>query len=56
MRNEDIQDRIAAMLQSVIKTHIPKRYCVDTEAFDHLNRKLDYISVMEEATNEQNEI
>ena len=56
MRNEDIQDRIAAMLQSIIETHIPKRYCVDTEAFDHLNRKLDYMSVMEEAANGQDEI
>lgn len=56
MSNEDIQARTAEMLQSVIKTHIPKRYCADTEAFDFLNNKLDYIRVMEEAQNGQTEI
>lgn len=56
MRNEDIQARTAEMLQSIIEAHIPKRYCVDTEAFELLNNKLDYIRVMEEAQNGQNEI
>lgn len=56
MRNEDIQVRTAEMLREVIETHIPKRYCVDTEAFDHLNNKLDYISVIEEAQKRQREI
>ena len=46
MSNEDIQVRIVEMLRAVIKTHIPKRYFVDTESFDHLNNKLDYKSLM----------
>lgn len=56
MRNEDIQVKTAELLQSVIETHIPKRYCVDTEAFELLNDKLDYIKVMREVHNRQTEI
>jgi hypothetical protein len=56
MNNRAIQDRTAEMLCSVIKTHIPSRYYVDTEAFDHLNKHMDYRSIMEDAENGQNEL
>jgi hypothetical protein len=49
MDNRAIQDRTSEMLYAVIKTLIPKRYYVDTEAFDHLNKHMDYRSVMEDA-------
>ncbi len=42
MDNKEIQVRTAEMLQAVIKTHIPKNYFVDTEAFDNLNERVDY--------------
>ena len=42
MNNKEIQVRTAEMLQAVIKTHIPKNYFVDTEAFDNLNERVDY--------------
>lgn len=47
MTNEDIQVRTAEMLQSVIKTLIPKRYFTDTEAFNNLNGQLSYLEIME---------
>ena len=44
--NSEIQGQVAAMLNDVIKCHIPKQYFVDTEAFLTLNRMIDYHSLI----------
>lgn len=56
MTNTDIQERVAEMLQAAIKTHVPQKYFADTEAFDNLNRQLDYRKIMRGASNGQDEI
>lgn len=45
MTNESVQKRTAEMLQGVIKTHVRKRYFVDTEAFYNLNEQIDYLKI-----------
>lgn len=46
MTTGDIRFRIAEVLDDVIKTHIPKRYFVDREAFDTINPYLDYRGIL----------
>lgn len=44
--NAQIQQRIAEMLHDIIDAHIPKRYFVDTQAFDSINIHVDYLSLL----------
>lgn len=46
MTTEDIRLQTTEMLDSIIKTHIPKRYFVDREAFDTINPYLDYRGIL----------
>lgn len=45
--NEEICKRTVEMLHGIISEHIPKRYFVDTQAFDAINNHIDYISLLQ---------
>ena len=51
MNSQDIQYEIADMLDSIIKEQVPKKYCVDRQAFDNINSKIDYLKVINEVDN-----
>lgn len=51
MSNHDIQCEIVNMLNSIIKEQVPKKYYVDRQAFDNINRKIDYLKIINEVDN-----
>ncbi len=51
MSNYDIQYEIADMLNSIIKEQVPKKYYVDRQAFDNVNRKIDYLGIINNTDN-----
>lgn len=56
MDNSDIARKNAEIVNSIIQGHIPKRYYVDTEAFNVMNAVVDYRMIMRGETNEKNKI
>jgi hypothetical protein len=45
MSTQDVQYEIKDMLNSVIKEHVPKKYYVDSQAFDNINDNIDYLKI-----------
>lgn len=45
--NEEIRAAMVDMLNQVVADHIPKRFHVDRDSFDILNKHLDYIGIIE---------
>lgn len=46
--NENVQRKLAEMLFEIVNKYIPKRYYVDTSAFDSTYRHMDYLSIIQE--------
>lgn len=46
MNNQDVQEEIHNMFNSIVKIHVPKRFYVDREAFDNLNSNIDYLKII----------
>lgn len=47
MTNSDIRESLLNELLDIQKTHIPKRYYIDREAFDTLNPFVDYKAILD---------
>lgn len=47
MTNSDIRENLLSELLNIQKTHIPKRYYIDREAFDTLNPFVDYKAILD---------
>lgn len=46
--NEEIRKAVANMLGQLITDHIPSRFHVDKEAFEIINKHLDYLNVIQD--------
>ena len=48
--NTEIQKKVLEMTDLVIKEHVPHRFFVDSQAFFRLNNNMDYIKLIQTAT------
>lgn len=46
LSNDDIRERIHSWLEGLIKDKVPKKYYVDHEAFDTVDKMIDYTHLM----------
>lgn len=49
--NQDIQQKIESMLESIITKHVPEKYYIDKQAYDNLKSNIDYLNVFNSLNN-----